>query len=100
MKLAEKCKLLQCFTGSVQKWCSEDYIEINVFKTNMAYFALKINSIYFNRFLTSLLAVRTDCVKYLEIMLHCKLNIYSFFSFDSLNCYILHYLNSSEIILR
>jgi hypothetical protein len=47
MKSAEDCKLLRSGIDSVQKWCIENYIKINMFKINTVYFIRKTNSIHF-----------------------------------------------------
>jgi hypothetical protein len=44
IKSAEDCKLLQCDTDSVQKWRTENYMKINIFKTNMISFTRKTTS--------------------------------------------------------
>jgi hypothetical protein len=49
VKPAEDCKLLQfdVHVESVQKWCIENNMKINIFKTNIIYFHRKTNSIQF-----------------------------------------------------
>jgi hypothetical protein len=47
IKSAEDCKLLQSDINSVKKWCTENYMKIKIFKTNIIYFTRKTNSIHF-----------------------------------------------------
>jgi hypothetical protein len=44
VKSAEDCKLLQSDIDSVQKWCSVNYIKINILKTNMIFLLVKLTS--------------------------------------------------------
>jgi hypothetical protein len=67
IKSAENCKLLQFDIDSVQKWCINNYMIINIFKTNI-YFTGKINSMHFNYFFGDLLVVRTDCVRKILVL--------------------------------
>jgi hypothetical protein len=67
MKSAGDCKLLQSYMNSVQKWCTENCMKINAYKTNIIYFARITDSIDFNYFLGDLVIVRTDCVKYIVL---------------------------------
>jgi hypothetical protein len=76
IKSAEDCKLLQSDIDTVQKWCIENYMKINIFKTNIIYFVRKTNGIHFNYSVGDLLIVRTDCVKYLRVMLDSKLHFH------------------------
>jgi hypothetical protein len=76
VKSVKECKLLQSDIDSVQKWCIENYMKINIFKTDMISFTRKSNSIHFNYFLCDLLIVRTDCVKDLGVLLDSKLNFH------------------------
>jgi hypothetical protein len=45
IKSAELCKILQSDIDSVQKWCIEDYVKINILKTRTTSFIRKTNSI-------------------------------------------------------
>jgi hypothetical protein len=47
IKSAEDCKLLQSDINSVQKWCSNNYMKINIFKASMVSFTSKTNSIIY-----------------------------------------------------
>jgi hypothetical protein len=67
IKSAEDFILLQIDIDSIYKWCIEDYMKINIFKTNMISFTRKTNSIHFYYFLGDLL-IWTDCVTGLEVM--------------------------------
>jgi hypothetical protein len=51
----EDCKLLQPDIDSVEKWSIENYVKINIFKTNMISFTRETNSFHFNYFLDDLL---------------------------------------------
>jgi hypothetical protein len=61
MKSAEDCKLLRSGIASVQKWCIENYMKINIFKQIFILF-VKENCIHINYFIGDLLIVRTDSV--------------------------------------
>jgi hypothetical protein len=41
IKCVEDCKLLQSDVGCVEKWCIENYMKINIFKTNIISFTRK-----------------------------------------------------------
>jgi hypothetical protein len=45
---SEDCKLLQFDLDSVQKWYTENYVKINIFRTNIIYFIREANSVNFN----------------------------------------------------
>jgi hypothetical protein len=75
-KSAEDCKLLQYGIDSVQKWRTENYMEINVLKTNTIYFTRKTNSIHFNYYVVYLSIILTDFVKDLEVMLDSTLQFH------------------------
>jgi hypothetical protein len=51
-------------------------MKMNIFRTNVIYFTCKTNSIRYNYFGGDLLIVRTDCVKYLGIILDSKLHFH------------------------
>lgn len=55
LRLANDCKLLQSDTSLVQIWSVENYIDINIFKSNMISFTV----IYFDYFFGDILIVRT-----------------------------------------
>jgi hypothetical protein len=76
MKPAEDCKVLhvQSDIDSVQKWCNENYMKINIFKTNINSFTRKANSVHFNYFRGDLLIVRTGRVEDLGVVLDSKLH--------------------------
>jgi hypothetical protein len=76
MKSAEDFELLQSDIDSVQKWCIENYLKINIFKTNTISFTGETNIIHFNYFLGYLIIVWTDCVKDLRVMLDSKLRFH------------------------
>jgi hypothetical protein len=76
MRSAEDCKLLQPNIGYVQRWCIENYMKINIFKTNINSFTRKTNSGHFNYFGGDLLIIWTDCIKDLGIMLDSKLHFH------------------------
>jgi hypothetical protein len=75
MKSVEDFKLLQSAIDSIQKWCTENYMKIDILKTNIHVisFTRKTN-IHFNYYVGDLLIVRTDCVKDLGVMLDDKLH--------------------------
>jgi hypothetical protein len=73
IKSAKDCKLLQSDIDSVQKRCIENYLKINIAKTNIIYFIRKTKSIHFNYFLDDLLIIRTNCVNNLWVVLVTKL---------------------------
>jgi hypothetical protein len=75
-KFAEDCKLLHFDIDFLQKWYTENYMKINIFKTNINYFTCKTNGIDFNYFVSDALIVRTDYVKDLGIMLDTKLHFH------------------------
>jgi hypothetical protein len=68
IKSAKDCILLQIDTDSIWKWCIENYMEINIFKTNMISLTRKTNSIHSYYFLDDLLIVLTDYVKDVDVM--------------------------------
>jgi hypothetical protein len=76
IKASKDCKLLQSDINSVKKWCIENYMKINVFKTNIIPFTGATKSIPFNYFLGDVLILRTDSVKYLGVMLNSKLHFH------------------------
>jgi hypothetical protein len=69
IKSLEVFEILQSDIDYAQNWCFENYMKINVFKTNIIPFTRKSNSIHFNYFLVYLLIVRPDCVNDLEVIL-------------------------------
>jgi hypothetical protein len=75
-KSAEDYKLLQSDIDSVLKACIENYMKINIFKTNTIYFTCKTNSVHFSYFFGDLLIVQIDCVKDLVVMLYSKLHLH------------------------
>jgi hypothetical protein len=48
------CKLLQSDINFVQKWCTENYMKMNIVKTNTISFTRKTNSIRFNYYVGDL----------------------------------------------
>jgi hypothetical protein len=68
IKSADDFELLQSDIDSVEKWCIESYMKMNIFKTNITSFTCKTNSIHFYYFFGYLLILRTDCVKDLWVM--------------------------------
>jgi hypothetical protein len=73
---AEDCKLLQSDTDSVQKWCTENYMEINIFRINIIFLLVNLTVSILNYCVGNLLIVRTDCVKDLGVVLDCKLHFH------------------------
>jgi hypothetical protein len=74
-------EILQSRIDSIQKWRIENYMKINVFRTNRISFIRKsifsiYQSIHFYYFFGYLLIVRTDCVKDLGVMIESKLNFH------------------------
>jgi hypothetical protein len=57
IKPTEGCKLLQSDIDSLQKWCAENCVQINIFKANINSFTRKTNSVHFNSFVGDLLIV-------------------------------------------
>jgi hypothetical protein len=74
VKSSEDCKLRQSDIDLVQKWCIQNFMKINILKTNIISFTHKTNTIHFNYFLSDLLIVRTDCVNDPGVMLDSKLH--------------------------
>jgi hypothetical protein len=89
IKSPEDCKALKSVIDYVQKWCPENYMKTNIFKTNTVHFTRKTNSIHFNYFVGDLLTVRTDCLKDLVVMLASKLHYHRH----------VHYLHSQTLKL-
>jgi hypothetical protein len=56
-----------------RKWCTENFMKINVVKINIISFALPTNSIHFNYIMGNLLIVRNDCLTDFGVMLDSKL---------------------------
>jgi hypothetical protein len=69
----DDCKLLQHNTDSVQNWCLDNGMKLNLSKTTIISFARKTNSIYFNYKLCNNPVGRSQCVKDLGVLLDCKL---------------------------
>jgi hypothetical protein len=76
IKSAEDCKLLQSDIDSVQKWCIENCVNINIFKTDTVSFTHKTSSINFYYFWGDLLIILTACVKYLGVISDRKLHFH------------------------
>jgi hypothetical protein len=66
-------ELLQHDINSVHNWCLANGMEINIGKTAIISFSRKSNSILFNYKLCNNLVTRSQCVKYIGVMLDCKL---------------------------
>jgi hypothetical protein len=69
----DDCKRLQHDIDSVQNWCLDNGMKLNLSKTNIISFTRKTNSIYFNYKLFNSLGARSQCVKDLGVLLDCKL---------------------------
>jgi hypothetical protein len=69
----DDCKLLQHDIDSLQNWCLDNGTKLNLSKTTVISFTRKTNSIYFNYKLCNNLVARSQCVKDLGVLLHCKL---------------------------
>jgi hypothetical protein len=69
----DDCKLLQHDIDSVQNWCLDNGIKLNLRKTTVIYFTRKTGSVYFNSKLCNNLVARSQCVKDLGVLLDCKL---------------------------
>jgi hypothetical protein len=67
------CKLLQSDIDSVQNWCFENGMVLNVGKTTIISFKHKTVSINFNYILSNNLITRSQCVKDRGVLLDCKL---------------------------
>jgi hypothetical protein len=68
----DDCKLLQ-HIDSVQNWCLNNGMKLNLSKTTIISFTCKTNSIYFNYKLCNNPVARSQCVKDLGVLLDCKL---------------------------
>jgi hypothetical protein len=69
IKSVEDCKALQADIYSVQHWCAENHMELNVQKTRIISFTLKTNSVHFNYYVSN----EIICIKDLGVMLDSKL---------------------------
>jgi hypothetical protein len=72
----DDCKRLQHNIDSVQNWCLDNGMRLNLSKTTIISFTLKTNSIYFNYKLCNNPVARSQCVKDLGVLLYCKLYFY------------------------
>jgi hypothetical protein len=77
IKSAEDCKSLQADIDSVQLWCGENHMELNVQKTRIISFTRKTNSTCFNYFVSGVSILRSDCIKDMGVMLDSKLHFHS-----------------------
>jgi hypothetical protein len=68
MKSAEDCKSLQADIDSVQLWCGDNHMELNIQKPKIISFTRKTNSICFNYYVSGVSILRTDCIKDLGVM--------------------------------
>jgi hypothetical protein len=73
VKSVEDCKVLQAGVYSVQHWCAENHMELNIQKTRIISFTRKTNSVHFNYYVSNEIILRSDCIKDLGIMLDSKL---------------------------
>jgi hypothetical protein len=69
----DDCKLLQHDIDSVQNWCLDNGMKLNLGKTTIISFTRKKNNIYFNYKLCNNMVTRSQCVKDLGVLLDCKL---------------------------
>jgi hypothetical protein len=75
-KSVEDCKAVQADIYSVQHWCAENNMGLNTQKRSIIYFTRKTNSVHFNYYVSNEIVLRSDCIKYLGVMLHSKLYFY------------------------
>jgi hypothetical protein len=66
-------KLLQHDIDSVQNWCFDNGMKLNLSKTTIISFTPKINRIYFNYKLCNNPVARSQCVNDLGVLLDRKL---------------------------
>jgi hypothetical protein len=66
-------KRLQHDIDSVQNWCLNNDMKLNLSKTTVICFTRKTNSIYFNYKLCNNPVARSQCVKGFGVLLDCKL---------------------------
>jgi hypothetical protein len=69
----DDCKLLQHDVYSVQNWCLNNDMKLNLSKTTIIYFTRMTDSIYFNYKLCNNPVALSQCVKDLCVLLDCKL---------------------------
>jgi hypothetical protein len=69
----DDCKLLLHDINSVQNWCLNSGMKLNLSKTTIISFIRKTNSIYFNYKLCNNLVARSQYVKDVGVLLDCKL---------------------------
>jgi hypothetical protein len=68
----DDCELLQHDIDSVQNWCLDNGMILNLSKTTIISFTRKTNSIYFNYKSCNNPVARPQCVKDLGVLLDCK----------------------------
>jgi hypothetical protein len=73
IRSVEDCKAPQADIYSVQHWCAENHMELNIQKTGIIYFTRKTNSVHFNYNVSNEIILRSDCIKDLGVMLDSKL---------------------------
>jgi hypothetical protein len=77
IKSAEDCKSLQADIDSVQLWCADNHMELNVQKTKIISFTRKTNTIRFIYYVSGVSILRTDSIKDLGVMLDSKFYFHS-----------------------
>jgi hypothetical protein len=73
IKSVEDCKALQADAYSVQHWCAENHMELNIQKTRIISFTRKTNSVHFNYYFSNEIILCSDCIKDLGVMFNNKL---------------------------
>jgi hypothetical protein len=110
IKSVEDCKALQADICSVQHWCAENLMELNIQKMRIISFMRKTNSVHFNYYVSNEIILLPDCSKDLGVMLDSKLYFhrhvdfvysqalrtlglirYVIYNFSSLDCLVVLY---------
>jgi hypothetical protein len=60
---------LQADIYSVQHWCAENHIELDIQKKKIISFTCETNSVHFNYYDSNEIILRSDCIKDLGVML-------------------------------
>jgi hypothetical protein len=80
------CKLVQHDIDSVQNWCLNNGMKLNLSKTTIISFTRKTNNINFNYNLCNSPVARSQCVKDLGVLLGCKLYFHQHINYIFSQC--------------
>jgi hypothetical protein len=100
MKYGEDCKAIQGDIYSVQHWCAENHMEINIQETRIISFTRKTNSVHINYYVSNVIILRSY-VKDLGIMLRIFIVISILYTLKHLgrwDLFVLHIISPFYIV--